>query len=235
MKAEVHWIDGKMVSATLGKAEGKLQIERWASTFAADSYSFSGYQATGNDRPFLHVKGKFTRVKAAPAAAAATAGLGKAKSFGPVPEEMAVLTKGAGTYRIKGWMIMDPSMPKTDIGATEVIGSVFGGAGVEFALSGDPIPGMGKYEGWGMIAWNAEEKCYKHLWLDNMGMAKIVDGHHRNGALIMINASLMMGQPIANRSVLKFDAAGNFASLEEHRLLGELPPMHCFSATYARQ
>jgi hypothetical protein len=126
-------------------------------------------------------------------------------------------------------------MPKTEIGATEVISSVFSGAGVAFELNGDPIPNMGKYQAWGMIAWSTEDKCYKSLWLDNMGAAQIVDGYYRDGALIMMSAAPMMGEPVANRSVLKFGADGSYASIEEHRMVGDHAPMHSFSAKYTKQ
>ena len=136
----IHWVDGKMMyggSKTEIDMQGKAQfiVERWSTTFGKDSYTIASYQTVGNGKPFAHVVGEFKRVKVANASFNAK----KIAAMVPVAKQMGVLHKFNGTYRMKGWMIMMPGMPKTDIGATEVAGTIFGGTVLEFQLKGDPV------------------------------------------------------------------------------------------------
>ena len=234
---QIHWVDGKMMSGgakTEKDMTGKDQfiVERWSTTFGKDTYTLAGYETIGNGKLFAHVTGSFKRVKIANASFNAA----KIPAMVPVAKQMGVLHKWNGEYRLKGWMIMNPGMPKTDIGATEVVESIFGGTAVEWRLKGDPIPNAGPaYEGWGVIVWNEQDKCYKTLWIDNMGGAILHDSHLRDGKFIGGAATIAMGQPVVFSSVITLADDGSLAKFTEHKAFGAAAPVQALHFTYEKR
>jgi Protein of unknown function (DUF1579) len=234
---QIHWVDGKMMSGG-SKVEkdmtGKDQfiVERWSTTFNEDGYSVASYQTIGNGRPFAHVVGSFKKAKVANASFKAN----KIAPMIPVPKQMGALQKWSGSYHLKGWMIMMPGMPKTDITAKETVESIFGGAAIEFRLKGDPIPNMpGTYEGWGAMVWSDQDQCYKSLWIDNMGGAIMQDTHIRDGKFIGGLAVVSMGQPTVVQSITTLAADGSLGSVVEYRGSGAAAPVKSFSGTYTKK
>ena len=233
ISTEVHWADGVMITGQAMQKMGKFVVERWSTNFAADknSYTFNSYETHDNGKPFKHVTGKFTRVKAVEASATS----GAHKGFSPTSEEMRYLAKWVGDYKMKGWMVMAPGVPKTNITASESIKSIFGGVAISFDLKGDPIPQFGSYEGWGAFLWNPELKCYQTLWVDNMGGATVANGYRIDGKFVIGSTLVANGQPSVRSAVFHSAEDGSLAGVREHATVGASDPFHAFQASYTKK
>ena len=153
----------------------------------------------------------------------------------PIPKQMAPLRKWSGTYAVKGWMIMMPGAPKTEIAATEVVGTTLGGTVLEFTLKGDPIPQMGSYKGYGAMVWNEQDKCYKSLWVDNMGQGMVTDGYLQGGKLLSGSVRVAMGVHAVACSVITLAADGSPAKISEHTSFNGAAPVQSFHGTYVKK
>ena len=233
ISTEVHWVDGAMITGQSIKKMGKLVVERWSTSFAADknSYTINSYEAQGNGKPFKHVTGEFKRVKAVEASATS----GDHKGFFPTPKEMGYLAKWVGDYKMKGWMVMSPGVPKTNLTASESITSMFGGVAIAFNLKGDPIPQFGSYEGFGAFLWNPELKCYQTLWVDNLGGAAVSKAHLVDGKFVIGSTLVANGQPSVRTAVFHSAKDGSLAGVREHATVGASDPFHAFQACYTKK
>ena len=94
-----------------------------------------------------------------------------ADAFQPPSAEIRKLGKIAGNYAMKGWYMMAPGQPKMDIAADEVIAPIFGGSILEIVVEGKPTEAMGgfAYRAWSAIAWDADDECYRQIFVNNMG------------------------------------------------------------------
>lgn len=241
---ELHW-DGAdtIVSCETGIVNGAFTVTRWTTQLGTDGFAIKGLRAVGGGEFFTHAEGKFRKselnpIEATGARAAGDAAIAAAPvAFVPVGEEMQQLHKIAGTYKVKGWFIMDAGMPKTDFTATEKIESILGGTIVEMTVKGDPIEGWpGIYEGWAALCWDPQQKRYHQVYLNNMGQVSSADGWFADDDTMVFMASgLEMGKPSAGRMTIKLGPNGAVKDGSAHGLMGTAAPMQTYGGTYEKQ
>ena len=83
--------------------------------------------------------------------------------------EHKVLDFKVGKWTLQGKMWMDPNAPPQPITGTSEMKWMMGGRYLEDNTKGDPMPGMGPFEGMGLSGYDNMRKKYVATWVDNMG------------------------------------------------------------------
>ncbi|MHC5063131.1 MAG: DUF1579 family protein [Planctomycetota bacterium] len=228
--SEVLWEDDKMLMGKSTTELGQLLIEHSVRTLEDDSYTLEIRRAVGSGESFVHSFGMFERQEVADASFSKDM-----PAFMPPAEQMSKLNNWVGSFRMEGWMIMSPDMPKMDIKATETMGMIFGGTALEIELVGDPIPGVGGYEGRGVILWSALDQCYKNIVIDSSGKATMMNGNWVGDDFVVGIGKTEGRIPMAAQTTVKCDADGTPKSVTEYRIAGSGAPLHSFQGTYVEK
>lgn len=229
---ELHLVDDDtLVTVESRLEEGKLVVDRWVTKLGKESYSFIGHRAIADGEFFVHVKGSMKRAKTAPRGIA----LNATASLRPVPAEMQKLSPLDGTYKFEGEMSMAPGQPAIKISGIETLEPVLGGNVLEMHVTGDPIPGMGKYESWAALVWNPQKGSYTNLYVNNMGQIGSNEGRWVGKDLVFTHSMLQKGQPTVGRVILRLDEKGGISSVSAHSIVAGGDPFIGFKGTYTKQ
>lgn len=230
--SEGHWVDDNtLVSVESGMEDGAFAVDHWVTTLGTDTYSFVGHRSVDGGEFFVYVQGEMKRIDEpfeVPSSESTPA-------FGPVGAEMQKLNRMAGHYRLAGKMQMAPDAPSMDISAAEWLVPIFGGTALQATVVGDPIPGLGAYEGWAVFSWDEERRCYASMFVNNMG--EIGEGEMRwvGDQLVTTAAHLRMDLPSVARGVITLDEQGAIIKMSAHSMIGAHAPGLDFEATYTVQ
>lgn len=228
--SEVLWEEGKMLIGNSTTELGQLLIEHSIRTLEGDSYTMEIRRAVGSGESFVHSLGIFERQEVADASFAKDI-----PAFMPAAEQMSKLNNWVGSFRMEGWMIMSPAMPKMDIMATETMGMIFGGNALEIVLVGDPIPGVGSYEGRGAIVWSALDQCYKNIVLDSSGKATMMNANWVGNDFVVGTYKTEARLPVAIQTTVACDAKGEPKTVVEYRVTGNGEPVLSFQGKYVEK
>lgn len=236
--SELHWLGDKTVlSMGPSHCEGVPGLQRTIQRFGAagDTIAFSMEVASADGPLMKAVEGTMKKAKGASAQA-----MDASLSMMPAAPEMAKLARICGTYKVEGSMVPAPGAPSMSIHGEETIRSLFGGSTVEMRVvggsDGDAAGESPSYESWAAISWDSQARCYRQVYVDNMG--KIGSSECRwsgEKALVHTMATLESGQPMAGRCVLHLADDGSIAKIVNHSLAGTAGPLQCFSATYTKK
>jgi hypothetical protein len=93
-----------------------------------------------------------------------------------------------------------------------------------------------RYEGWNFESWNAAQRCYEQVFIDNMGSIGVAEGRWTEpNVLVYVHRGTIMGVPTAHRAVLRLGADPKAPmQLACDRLTGAHAPYSDFQATYTR-
>lgn len=217
------------VSSMVNIVEGQPVLERAVVKVDGDRYSFEVQQAVGDGPFFTMVQGDGRRTAKEGKATAIDATV----SMAPPAPEMALFEKMAGTYAVKGTMIPAPGAPEMAITATETMDMILGGTVMLSHVIGEAEGSPEPYEAFGYLTWNARDKCYDQISVDNMGMGGKSQMRKLDaGTLVATIAAQMYGQPTVSRTILKLDGQGKVSSVAADAIGGAGEPQRIFSATY---
>lgn len=226
--AEIHFIGDKMVWTGASMFQGQPKIERWQVQFGDRGYTMIGEEAVGDSAFFTHVTGTFKKATGAEKAELADAAFVQ----GNGPATMKGFARMAGSYRLEGQMIPAAGAPEMAIAGDSELRLIFGGSVLEMTVKGDPIPGMGSYEGIGGIAYDANAQCHTSFWVDNFGDASVAEGRWLDGSFVSTAERLMQGEPMLQRTIMICDESGKLVGEKGHNLTGTHDPVVNFSAKY---
>jgi Protein of unknown function (DUF1579) len=150
--------------------------------------------------------------------------------------DIARLCRSAGVYAVEGEMVMAPGQPKMTITGTDTFRALFGGSVLHGHTEGVAEGMPGKYLG--EVFWAHDEARNRLLgvYVSNMGEVMSMDAWWTaDGQLSALASGVFQGQPMAQRTLLQFDAAGAAVAAASHSLTGTAAPFESFRATYTRQ
>jgi hypothetical protein len=225
----VHPTDTGIVMMIPSVRDGQPQCERAITNLGADRIDFAIAFLAASGPAADAVSGELKKVDQVQVPE-----LSAAKAMMPAAPAMARLARMAGTYDVVGEVIMGPGQPAMKIKGRDVITAPFDGSLVMVETKGSSDQGGPPYEAHGFYAWNATDKCYRMLAIDNMGV--VVNGDCRliGQDLVLMTSGMRMGAPIAARTVLSLDADGHPTKVVNHSLIGTSPPMQDFTGSYTR-
>lgn len=222
--------DGTMLQFSPHSQAGTSYVERSRTRVGGDEIHFSVDLLLPEGASMAVVDGKMKRVaRLEPLAEDASA-------FNATPNPaMTKLARMAGTYDVKGQMVMMPGTPPTKISGTDTMTPQFGGTILHTRTIGHAEGMDEEYEAHNFFAWDANRDRIVSVFVSNMGEVGTMDAHLNEGLLISTAAATYMGQPCAQRYVLELDADGAPKKGTGHCLIGAVSPYESFSATYTRK
>jgi hypothetical protein len=148
--------------------------------------------------------------KAAAAGAMDPALMAKMMELGTPGPEHAELKKMVGAWQIKMKCWMVPGAPAMDSTGTSTIEMANDRHLLEH-FKGE-MPGMGPYEGWGVMGFNNATKEYEHVWRDafNTGMMWSNGTKAADGTITMSGSSTCAEGPMTCRTVSKMNGNDAF-------------------------
>ncbi len=150
----------------------------------------------------------------------------------PAPE-LQLLARSAGTYDVKGSMVMVPGQPAIAITGTDSFRGVFGDTIFHGHTVGAAEGVPGEYRGEVFWSFDAVRKCLAGIYVSNAGEVMPMDAWWAaDGQLVSTFAGTMGGQPMVQRMLLSFDEKGRAKSAVAHSMLGIGAPFESFRATY---
>ena len=159
--------------------------------------------------------------------------MAKMMELGTPGPEHAELKKMAGTWQIKMKCWMAEGAPAMDASGTSTIEM----ANDRFLLEHfkGEMPGMGPYEGWGVMGFNNANKEYEHVWRDafNTGMMWSTGKKAADGTIAMTGNSNCAEGPMTCRTVSKMTGDNAF-HFEMYQTLQGKPEMKCMEMDYTR-
>ncbi len=229
-------VDGNtLISAQVQTGtEGQVSAQQSRLTWTKDGFTIEVWESDDGGESHQHVGGEFRRIDRAAAIMASAAVYGNTTT----PPQLAKVARSIGTYKLTGKATLVPGLPPVAISARETVFLGYGNTLLVHRLIGEPIPGMGPaYRAWGAMNWDAYAKCYKFLWVDNMGDARVSrcnwDGEPGK-QMVITWSGRYMGSLIAERSLLEFDAEGAMVGMTTDSAIGTAKPVRNFEAKYSR-
>jgi len=231
---EITWEDDHtMVSTATNFYQGKPVASRWVTKVEGDKLSYLSHEVHGSGEPYQHVKGTAKRVKNKPEARI----LDASHAFMTKPDpEMEKLKGLAGTYRFKGEMLMMPGMPMMGISGTTTGEFIFGGTALLTLVDGDPVQGHA-YKGWHVLIWDARDKHYVSMSLNNVGEAGLEIGSPASKTELVFTCTHPWygGIPCVRSGVMELADDGAPLSYVAHGIIGTHKPLKTFEITYSKQ
>ncbi|MBL8730630.1 MAG: DUF1579 family protein [Planctomycetes bacterium] len=227
---EFHWLDdGTMLQVMHQHQDGLPYAERTRSRIVGEAMTLSIdlLMPEGSSQQILD--GTLTR----------TASVFEidwdAKAWaGAIPAtELQLLARSAGTYDVKGAMVMMPGAPEVAITGTDTFRSVFGDTIFHGHTRGAAEGVPGEYVGEVFWSFDAVRKCLVGVYVSNFGEVMSMDAWWADdGQLVSTFAGTMRGQPLAQRMRMSFDDKGRAKDAVSHTLMGTMAPFESFRATY---
>jgi len=179
--------------------------------------------------PFECVTGSFTRASnLKPFAIEASA------AMAPAAAPAVKMGKTAGTYEVKGEMIMMPGTPVMKITGTDHCRPIFGGTVLQISTTGKSEGSPGTYQAENFLVWNKAKECFDLFGADNMGWIGTMEQRFTtDGKILATSACSYMGQVTAQRMVIDLDADGRFKKMISMAMTGTSEPYCSFKADYS--
>lgn len=227
---QLRWVDGStLVGVIAGVAGDQPFCNRWTSRVDGDTYSFTVDYLTGTGPFYRHATGELKRSDRA-----FSFDSEELESPFPPAEEMEDLEGLVGAWKLSGTVIPFPGMPAMEVGGSEEMSWMFGGAVLSSPYRGDPIEGFPDFEGHTYIFWDAARECYQRVWADNMGQLTVLETRWAGPReLVGTSSRLMFGAPTVERTVLELDGEGRPARTYADRISGSGEAVRMFEGTYS--
>jgi hypothetical protein len=224
--------DGALVELMLMQHPGARFALRSTFKVTGDAMTHTVDVLMASGASMALVDGKFTR-----------GGKGFAGDFGSAPfmgatphASLARLAKAAGDYEVKGTVTMLPGQPPMKITGVDTFRSAFGGVMFLGTTVGEAEGVPGKYLGEVFWAHRAERDCLVGVYVSNFGEAMEMEARWSDdGKLVSTSAGTFMKQPVVQRMLMEFDAAGAAVAASSHSIAGTAAPFESFKATYTKK
>jgi hypothetical protein len=224
--------DGTLLQLMLQNQQGTPYAERSLMKVSGDTMTHTIDLLMPEGASLSLIDGKFTRG----GDAVVVDGSGPTWMGAKQHESMAKLCRSAGVYTVAGEMVMAPGAPTMKIGGTDTFRALFGGTVFLGTTEGEAEGMPGKYVGEILYGHDPVRDCIVGVYVDNMGMVMEMESRwSADGKLIGISSGVYMGEPMVQRSVIVFDAAGAATSASSHTIQGTAAPLESFRATYRKK
>ncbi len=226
--------DNLIVGSQSMMEEGQSVTETWRTRFATkDLYIFRIERAVAGASPFLHVNGGMRRGGKGFEVTPSTVKLAMAA---PDPA-MKRLRDDSGVWILrKGSVVPMPGMAAMPVSGKETISRILGGHIQMGHIVGDPAPGSPfVYEGYVYMGWSDQDNCYKSFTLSNSGEFMVEDARILDdGSVVFVSTGVLAGQPMANRTILRYQKNGSAMHIRTTRLVGTGKPEFSFEGFFEK-
>ncbi len=231
----ILWVDDDtLVGSQAMTEDSQAVLEVWRTHFIEDdTYIFRIERNVAGSGFFIHVSGTMNR---------------GGKGFEVIddslndaleepPPAMKRLHDDTGTWIMrKGSVIPMPGMPAMAISGKETISRILGGHIQHGHIVGDPAPGSPfVYEGHVYVGWSDQDHCYKSFTLGNSGEFMVENAHILDdGSVVFVSTGVLAGQPMVNRTILRYQKNGAAMHIRTTRIVGASQPEFSFEGFFEK-
>jgi hypothetical protein len=224
--------DGKLLVSNTSAQQGTPTTDQSAAHFMKEAAQFRLERSVAGGPFFTHVEGRYRKGTKSFSASEGTGEL----AFVPPAGEMAAIRDMLGKWKYKGQISPMPGMGPFPMSGEEHLRPILGGHAYMSNIQGHPSPGAPKtFAGQFYIAWDAANRCYATLNLENYGGFTVEQGHRAGeNKMVFLSSTRYYGMPQVQRLVFEWHEGKDKVKLVGDRAGGDSKVDRSLDVEYER-